>query len=535
MDFDFELVSVLRTKNQVPLKIRPLCHQQNMNFDPLATVHRKPQIQSNSRRLEPQLRTKVAASVRTQDTNSLPKPLQEIGATQLLMKVRAGVWIFLFLTFRTTLQVNSLSRCIPKMVEGHSVHRVAALHRQRLLGKRFTATSPNGRFTEGAKAIDGKIFSRIEAVGKNLFAFFTDEKKSKEDDAVVVHVHFGMAGAWAVFQGDEPVPEPTPTNRLRLHREGITADLSAMTCQHGGIELYQQKRAKLGEDPLRDDADPDGLWAKVRKTPKSIGKLIMDQSYFTGPGNIYRAEILFKAGIHPDRPGNTLEKEEFDTIWHHTVDLLTRGYQTGSILTVDPDEAVALGKPNMRRYIYNVGKCPRCATNIKVWDIQSRTCYACVKCQPLNGSNTYFKLEAAVVTPQTEFVPFNSHCAPESADMRLKESGPSRLTVKELKAKLAEFGETPPKSAKKANLVELLTTKMQKDNIKPTAAKSLLFVSPEDAAAEKAKAGENLAVEHIAELASGQARKARARAAQGKSNAHKAKRSKRWSAEADIK
>jgi hypothetical protein len=307
-----------------------------------------------------------------------------------------------------------------------------------------------------------------------------------------------------------------------------------MTVQHGGLELYQNKRAKLGEDPLRDDADPDRLWNKVKKTPKSIGKLIMDQSYFTGPGNIYRAEILFKAGIHPDRPGNTLEKEEFDTIWHHTVDLLTRGFQTGSILTVDPDEAKALGKPNLRRYIYNVSKCPRCATNVKVWDIQSRTCYACVKCQPPNGRNTDVAVDAAVVTPQTEFVPFNSHCAPESADTRLKESGPSRLTTKELKAKLLELGETPPRSAKKANLVELLESKMMNYEVKPNAAKSL-FVSPEDAATEKALAGENLAVEHIAELAPGQARKARARAAKGKHNPRKSKRSKRWSAEVDIK
>ena len=81
------------------------------------------------------------------------------------------------------------------MVEGHSVHRVAALHRQRLVGKTFRAKSPNGRFVQGAKAIDGKVFSRIEAVGKNLFAFF-GKGGGGDDDVVVVHVHFGMAGAW---------------------------------------------------------------------------------------------------------------------------------------------------------------------------------------------------------------------------------------------------------------------------------------------------------------------------------------------------
>jgi hypothetical protein len=35
------------------------------------------------------------------------------------------------------------------MVEGHQCHRVGHAHRKQLLGKRFKATSPNGRFADG--------------------------------------------------------------------------------------------------------------------------------------------------------------------------------------------------------------------------------------------------------------------------------------------------------------------------------------------------------------------------------------------------
>ncbi|KAF5827875.1 hypothetical protein DUNSADRAFT_18593 [Dunaliella salina] len=38
------------------------------------------------------------------------------------------------------------------MVEGHQCHRVAAAHRRLLVGKRFQAKSPNGRFQQGAEA-----------------------------------------------------------------------------------------------------------------------------------------------------------------------------------------------------------------------------------------------------------------------------------------------------------------------------------------------------------------------------------------------
>ena len=447
------------------------------------------------------------------------------------------------------------------MVEGHSVHRVASMHRKRLVGKAFTAWSPNGRFTEGANAINGKVFSRIEAVGKNLFAFFDGEQspnKDEGDTSVVMHVHFGMAGNWAVYM-NEAAPEPTKTNRLRLEYPGIVADLSAMTVQHGGIELYNEKRSKLGEDPLREDADPERLWSRVEKSSKSIGALIMDQSYFTGPGNIYRAEICFKAGIHPNRLGKTMLRQEFDTVWYHTKDLLERGYSTGSILTVDPEEALTLGKPRMRRYIYNTAKCPRCSTPIKSWQIASRTCYACPKCQPLNPNSTEAGITHSAVTPEQDVVPFNSHCARESIGTRLLESGPSRLTVKELKAQLTERNVSFPSNVKKAKLVELLSSEIQPTIVTPKVefetdpaklrvnelkvqlmernmsfpskakkaflvelllsseptgkkidAKRAIFVSSEAAAVEKAMAGESRAVEHIAELAPGQARKARA-------------------------
>lgn len=378
------------------------------------------------------------------------------------------------------------------MVEGHSVHRVATLHRKRLVGKTFKAASPNGRFKAGAESIDGKIFRDIQAVGKNLFAFFGNEEAGEE--TVVVHVHFGMSGAWAVYEKNEPVPEPTKTNRLRLvnKKEGIVADLSAMTVSAGGMELYEQKRSQLGQDPLRDDADPELLWKKVRVSKKSIGALLMDQSFFAGPGNIYRAEILYKSGVHPDVPGKDILKEKFDGIWEHTVALLRRGYETGSILTVDPDEAVALGKPRLRRYIYNTKICPRCSSKIQVWTIAARTCYACPTCQPKVAPDKSPKTTTAT---KKECEPFVSHCAPESLSERLKNGGPEQLTVAELKAELALRNVTVPKRAVKKSLVKLL-----REN---------LFLSSEAAAASKAAAGEGLAVEHVAELAPGQTRRAR--------------------------
>ena len=93
-------------------------------------------------------------------------------------------------------------------------------------------------------------------------------------------------------------PEVKPTTRLRLEEVGGTSKLvthlSAMTVQHGDMVALCMlpKRLRWGKIRYgRSDADPDALWAKVKKSKKSIGQIIMDQSFFAGPGNIYRAGL----------------------------------------------------------------------------------------------------------------------------------------------------------------------------------------------------------------------------------------------------
>ncbi|PNH01897.1 hypothetical protein TSOC_012173 [Tetrabaena socialis] len=252
------------------------------------------------------------------------------------------------------------------MVEGHQCHRVAAAHRKLLLGRAFQARSPNGRFREGAQAINGKQLERIEVHGKNLFYFFAPGHAAAAagpaaapappapppPSTVVLHFHFGMSGAFRTMA--LPGLEPTPTTRLELVNKdlGVVAHLSAMTVDHGALDFYESKAALLGPDPLREDADKELLWAKVTRSRKSIGLVLMDQSMIAGVGNIYRAEILFKAAVHPETPAAAITREQFDRIWYHCVDLLQQGFVGGSIITVDPEEAEVLGRPWTRRWVW---------------------------------------------------------------------------------------------------------------------------------------------------------------------------------------
>lgn len=334
------------------------------------------------------------------------------------------------------------------MVEGHSVHRVASRFRLKFVGRKFAATSPNGRFTSGAKAINRKEFSKIEAVGKNLFAFFGKNR--------VVHIHFGMSGRWAIFRRSE-APEPSKTTRLVLsnRRLGLEAHLSAMTVEFGDAEMYETKRGKLGEDPLDDNANVTKLRKRVQSSNKSISKLLMDQGFFAGVGNIYRAEILYCAKMHPEIKGCDLSDDDFNRVWNTAVRLMQIGYKTGRITSLNTTEAKLLGDENRRRYVYNQEHCFVCGARVSSWQENSRTVWACLTCQSKPGSNkceTTQNPRKRKSNDHTSASLFFSKCASEPFITRRKY--PQKLLVSELKRELKRLGYSS--SGKKMDLVARL-------------------------------------------------------------------------------
>lgn len=66
----------------------------------------------------------------------------------------------------------------------------------------------------------------------------------------------------------------------------------------------------------------------------------------------YSVSPCLQAGVHPEQPSNTVDRAAFERIWRHCVLLLQRGFKTGSILTVDPEEADKLGRPWTRRSVH---------------------------------------------------------------------------------------------------------------------------------------------------------------------------------------
>ncbi|MGV8970341.1 MAG: Fpg/Nei family DNA glycosylase [Microbacteriaceae bacterium] len=326
------------------------------------------------------------------------------------------------------------------MPEGHSVHRIARQFERNFVGSAVTMSSPQGRFAAGASQLDGLTMTQARAVGKHMFLEF--------DHRLWLRVHLGIYGAWD-FAGDITVdattveaggrmgqtnqrgtvtsgeleeslasigaprllrmsegdrlgerlqsfpPEPVGAVRVRVLTTTVVADLRGPTaCEVLHPEQVQTVIAKLGPDPLVDgvgsvaSAEAEARFVStVAKKPTPIGVLLMDQSVVSGIGNVYRAELLFRARLNPHTPGKLVPVDLVRALWKDWAYLLEIGVRTGQMMTIDgltgDDYAAALSTRENRHWVYHrEGKpCRVCGTPISMELAASRKLYWCSSCQ----------------------------------------------------------------------------------------------------------------------------------------------------------
>jgi endonuclease-8 len=265
--------------------------------------------------------------------------------------------------------------------EGHTLHRLARLHQRRFGGAPVAVSSPQGRFADSAAVVDGQVLRRTSAWGKHLFHHYAG--------GPIVHVHLGLYGAFTEWQlpGGEPPPEPVGQVRMRMVGADYGTDLRGPTvCEVIDEAQVSDVLAKLGPDPLRSDADPSWAWARIAKSRRPIGALLMDQTVIAGVGNVYRNELLFRRRIDPFRAGREVREAEFDAAWTDLVTLMKVGLRGGKIIVVRPEHdhgppSYLPGRP--RTYVYRrAGEpCRVCGGPIRTAVLEGRNVFWCPVCQ----------------------------------------------------------------------------------------------------------------------------------------------------------
>ena len=261
------------------------------------------------------------------------------------------------------------------MPEGHTIHRAARDQRRMLVGRTLDISSPQGRFMDGAAALDGRACLGIEAYGKHLFYLF--------GHGAALHIHLGLFGKFHTAK--TPAAEPRGAVRVRMRSPTHVVDINGPnTCEVLDTGAMATLVARIGPDVLRADADIERAWQRIHKSRVAFGLLLMDQAVMAGVGNIYRTELLWRARLDPHTPGNQISRAMFDAVWADAVHLLQIGVENNAIITVD-NVKKSRSRYGERVNIFGKAICPRCAGNIEKFELATRRVFVCRPCQPLSA------------------------------------------------------------------------------------------------------------------------------------------------------
>jgi endonuclease VIII len=260
--------------------------------------------------------------------------------------------------------------------EGHTIHRHAREHLARFGGAPLSVSSPQGRFAAGAALLDGQPLLAADAYGKHLFLGFPSDRW--------LHVHLGLYGTWTF--GSSPAPAPWGALRVRLEGNGSWADLrGAIACEIWTPAEKAVQETRLGPDPLRRRPRGDDAWDRLSRSRTPVGQLLMDQQVVAGVGNVYRAEILFRAAMSPHRPGRQVSRAEWEPMWADLVTLMRAGLRTGRIVTTRPPDRTRSGRARSEdaHYVYRrTGlPCRVCGTPVTTEVMAGRNLFWCPRCQ----------------------------------------------------------------------------------------------------------------------------------------------------------
>lgn len=257
-------------------------------------------------------------------------------------------------------EVETVKRQISPVVIGRKITSLEFLDRRNI--KKISVN----KFKK--KIIGDKILD-IERRAKYLFF--------KMKSGRWMAIHLGMAGR-VLLKPDKYV-------RIVFNLSGNKKMYFSDTRLFGKIWLYDKyPELGLGPEPLPKSFKLKDFKKLVKSKKGNVKVVLMDQKFIAGVGNIYAAEALFLAGIHPTRRMESLTNSEISKLYIGIIKSLKAGIaHKGS--SVDSFVSAIGEQGKNQNYLYVYGRkgepCKKCKKPIHKISLGQRGTYFCNKCQ----------------------------------------------------------------------------------------------------------------------------------------------------------
>ncbi len=231
-------------------------------------------------------------------------------------------------------------------------------------------------FTDG---VSGKTINDIDRRGKYIIWRF-------EGSAGVLS-HLGMTGKYVKLSPEEQSPKHTAA---RFGFEGF--DLILDDARRFGRLLYFDREEDaeplqgIGAEPFSEVFTAEYLIEEFKNRKRAVKELLLDQTIIAGLGNIYASEILFRAGLHPMKAGETISASQAQLLVEHTRKVLEEAISHNGTTISDyrrVDEKSGEFQDFLQVYDKEGEPCPKCGEAIRRIVSGGRSSYYCNKCQIL--------------------------------------------------------------------------------------------------------------------------------------------------------
>lgn len=246
-----------------------------------------------------------------------------------------------------------------------------------------------------AKKLIGLTLKDIDRVGKLLIFSF------KEKPDVFLLAHLRMTGQLFVtdskgevqVQGGHETPQDDkmPNSHTRVivkFNKGTTLYFNDQRV-FGYLQIADKAgssaaRARFGPEPHAIDFNFEYFWNGLQKSRQNIKARLLDQTFIAGLGNIYVDESLFRAGISPLRPANSLTLAEAKKLTREAGKVLKQAIASGGTTFQSfKDSTGQKGNYTKKLKVFarHGQPCPKCGHVILKTRVAGRGTHYCAHCQ----------------------------------------------------------------------------------------------------------------------------------------------------------
>jgi len=234
--------------------------------------------------------------------------------------------------------------------------------------------------TEFQNRIEGAVISSVYHKGKWIITTMNNGEN--------ILLSLGMGADIIYFENEKNLPEKYQIKLLFTDSTGYTARFwwFGKYLLVSDLDLDSEPSIKdIAIDPFDKQFTPEYFAVLLKGKKTQIKAFLMNQKNIGGIGNMYMHDILFKAGLHPQKKISDMSEEEIKRAYDSIQAVLNLSREKGSF-SYESDFYGQKGGYSIDDFIIGYKEdqpCPVCGETITPIKTGSTTTFICPTCQKI--------------------------------------------------------------------------------------------------------------------------------------------------------